>query len=854
MKLNSHYQPSKSVGINHRHNLVLPSFSSNYSPIHLFTKPRQHAAALTAHTIPVMSRPINTPVVTSPRREEPVANQPPTTSNGQSAPLSSSVRFHLDLHADRANTSIDSIEFNRPVAFPNHSNDIEEASSEDGGIYQHYSHPHTDHGRRTSSSFGIVNPAHGFPSSSAYNYKAMISKHGHGFPDRADSVRNISALANLVDYRSNYYEDHRVSEEEIKHRTKHLGWAKASAVCDYYERLNDTLDGWREVDEILDSRFPDEVMRRFNQHDELQAKKQRRSKPSSKKSKRKNKSISAQMGRKTPVESDGNVSDEEETEEEDRGRRKRSLKRSFSAKAIDAFSGLWFAASGSPNASNRSDLEHGHSSHSHSHDHRPSKATAFDLTSATEEDEDNSFQPLSSSPAGASATRTSSAHRDYGATSASSAGQLYDKLRRQGRIEQIRRSESQLALSSGASSPALTSGTHTPHDGISSSASKTDTIRPSQVENIPEHVVQGVPGAADNQTQGTKVVYSSHEQGSLDRNYSRERHHRPFASQEEERRALLSTVPNRAKEEETSRSVQFAININLIINILLLGGKGVAVLSSNSVSLIASFVDSALDLLSTIIIFATSKAIAYRSWRTMYKYPVGKQRLEPLGVVIFSVLMIASFVQVFIESAGRLRQVLLTGEQDPESAANLPLIGVAFMLATIGIKTVMWLLYRSSKSSGVRAVAQDAENDVVFNIASLIFPILGSRLGWPALDPIGGIALSVYIIYEWIETLWETVSKLSGAVASATEISKCLYCVVRFNSVNSVSAFELFHSGDNLIVEADIVLPHSISLKESHDLGEIITYCTENITGVERSYIHLDYNPKGQAGHLAQRG
>ncbi len=67
--------------------------------------------------------------------------------------------------------------------------------------------------------------------------------------------------------------------------------------------------------------------------------------------------------------------------------------------------------------------------------------------------------------------------------------------------------------------------------------------------------------------------------------------------------------------------MQFAININLIINILLLAGKGVAVLSSNSVSLIASFVDSALDLLSTIIIFATSKAIAYRSWRTIYKYP-----------------------------------------------------------------------------------------------------------------------------------------------------------------------------------------------------------------------------------------
>ncbi|CDU24371.1 related to cation diffusion facilitator 10 [Sporisorium scitamineum] len=806
-----------------------------------------------------MSRPIDAPAAQPSRRDE-----QQSTSNGQSAPLSSSVCFHPDLYDNEANTSIDSINSNLNHRFSTSRDDLEGPCSDDDDDYNRYSSSHTDHGRRTSS-FGIANPAHGFPSSSAYNYKAMISRHGHGFPDRADSVRNIAALANLVDYRSNYYEDHRVSEEEIKHRTKHLSWAKASAVCDYYERLNDTLDGWREVDEILDSRFPDEVMRRFNEQHQLQAKKKRRFKPSQKPKRRQKANSGQNGGRKTPVESDGNVSDEEETDEEDRGRSKRSLKRSFSAKAIDAFSGLWFGASSSPRSSSKSDLERGRPprNHHHNHDLRSDKGKAFDLISATEEDEDEdeqeedqpngSTRPLSSSPGGTNSNRRPAVRRDYDATSASSAGQLYEKLRREGRIEQIRRSESQIALSNGASSPAPPSGSQTPRKGISSPGSAANTIRPTHVENIPEHEAQNISGSSLSQIQGVKVVQSSHEQGSLDRDYSRERHHRPYTSQEEERQALLSTVPSRVKEE-TSRSVQFAININLVINILLLAGKGVAVLSSNSVSLIASFVDSALDLLSTIIIFATSKAIAYRSWRTIYKYPVGKQRLEPLGVVIFSVLMIASFVQVFIESAGRLREVLLTGEQDPESAANLSFIGVAFMLATIGIKTVMWLLYRSSKSSGVRAVAQDAENDVVFNIASLIFPIVGSKLGWPALDPIGGVVLSVYIIYEWIETLWETVSKLSGAVASATEISKCLYCVVRFNSVNSVSAFELFHSGDNLIVEADIVLPHSISLKESHDLGEIITYCTENITGVERSYIHLDYNPKGQAGHLTQRG
>lgn len=88
-----------------------------------------------------------------------------------------------------------------------------------------------------------------------------------------------------------------------------------------------------------------------------------------------------------------------------------------------------------------------------------------------------------------------------------------------------------------------------------------------------------------------------------------------------------------------------------------------------------------------------------------------------------------------------------------------------------------------------------------------------------------------------LETLAETVTKLSGAVASASEISRALYLVTRFRSVNSISAFELYHSGDNMIAEADMVLPHSIPLKEAHDLGEVIVYCAESLSEIERVYV-----------------
>jgi hypothetical protein len=85
-------------------------------------------------------------------------------------------------------------------------------------------------------------------------------------------------------------------------------------------------------------------------------------------------------------------------------------------------------------------------------------------------------------------------------------------------------------------------------------------------------------------------------------------------------------------------------SVNFAINIILLVSKGFAVLSSTSISLVASFIDSALDFLSTLIILGTSIAMGRQSDR--HKYPAGKKRFEPLGVLIFAVAMIASFAQV----------------------------------------------------------------------------------------------------------------------------------------------------------------------------------------------------------------
>ncbi|WWC62941.1 uncharacterized protein I303_105539 [Kwoniella dejecticola CBS 10117] len=299
-----------------------------------------------------------------------------------------------------------------------------------------------------------------------------------------------------------------------------------------------------------------------------------------------------------------------------------------------------------------------------------------------------------------------------------------------------------------------------------------------------------------------------------------------------------------SKEEKRERLAKLALNVNTVANVLLVAAKVVAVLYSSSISLTASLVDSALDLLSTMIILGTSWAIGVKSDK--HKYPAGKRRFEPLGVLIFSVAMIASFVQVFIESFERA-----IGPAE-EAAVDLSWLGIGVMLATIGIKSILWVWCSRIPSSGVQALAQDAENDVFFNIMSLAFPWIGSFFAWRLLDPIGGMVLSTYIIVEWIKTLLQNFANLSGKSASRDQITRVLYLVSRFNPVLEIADVECYHIGDDLIVEIDVILPRTSSLHFAHDVGETIQCVLESLDGVIRAYVHCDYSSQNPHQHTSR--
>ena len=114
--------------------------------------------------------------------------------------------------------------------------------------------------------------------------------------------------------------------------------------------------------------------------------------------------------------------------------------------------------------------------------------------------------------------------------------------------------------------------------------------------------------------------------------------------------------------------------------------KIVGAVISKSLSVISSVVDSVVDLMTSLILIWTARKIKNRD---VYKYPGGRTRLEPIAIVILSVIMCSASVQVIFESGETLDQDI-THRHNASSTRTLPhidmsVVPIVAMVLTIGM-------------------------------------------------------------------------------------------------------------------------------------------------------------------------
>uniref|UniRef100_A0A2N9HHU2 Cation efflux protein transmembrane domain-containing protein n=1 Tax=Fagus sylvatica TaxID=28930 RepID=A0A2N9HHU2_FAGSY len=254
-------------------------------------------------------------------------------------------------------------------------------------------------------------------------------------------------------------------------------------------------------------------------------------------------------------------------------------------------------------------------------------------------------------------------------------------------------------------------------------------------------------------------------------------------------------APNSDEDEHRNAEEAYQerlMQISNYANVVLLALKIYATIKSGSLAIAASTLDSLLDLMAGGILWFTHLSMKNIN---IYKYPIGKLRVQPVGIIIFAAIMATLGFQVLLQAVEQLAE-----DSPTEDLTSSQLI---WMCAIMISATV------------------DHFFDVVTNVVGLAAALLADKFYW-WIDPTGAILLALYTITNWSKVVMENAASLVGQSASPEVLQKLTYLVMRHPQV-------------------DIELPEDLPLKEAHMIGETLQEKLEKLPEVERAFVHLDF-------------
>jgi cation diffusion facilitator family transporter len=296
-----------------------------------------------------------------------------------------------------------------------------------------------------------------------------------------------------------------------------------------------------------------------------------------------------------------------------------------------------------------------------------------------------------------------------------------------------------------------------------------------------------------------------------------------------------SVEVNEVLESHVNRAVNWSWYVNWALLII----KIYCYIISSSKAVAAAMADSVVDILSQMVLYMADRYINRHS----KDYPVGRSRLEALSVLGCAGLMIVASIEVVQAACLDFIQGITGNIPQLENG-----ILVYFIMGIGIVAKVVLYMYCSfankddsgrDKSDQLSALAEDHLNDVWSNSCAIV--TLAIALHTPAwwADPVGAIAISVVIIYRWLDVMNEQVKKVVGHTAPESFIRSVYQLGTQHDERLVVDCIRAYHFGARYNVEMEIVLPGDMTVKLSHDIALELQHKIEKLVDVERAFVHV---------------
>ncbi len=272
--------------------------------------------------------------------------------------------------------------------------------------------------------------------------------------------------------------------------------------------------------------------------------------------------------------------------------------------------------------------------------------------------------------------------------------------------------------------------------------------------------------------------------------------------------------------------------VGLLGNILLAILKMSAGYLAGSKAMIADGFHSISDLLSTLVVMVSLR-ISVKPPDA--EHPYGHGRAESIAAKIVAVILVLTGLSLAWDSL----QVVMAGEVT--TPGTLALWGaILSILIKEGMFRYTHYLGTKISSQAVTADAWHHRSDAFSSIAALI-GIGGARMGYPFMDGVGGIVVSLMIVWMGFKIATRAVGELMDTAPEEEVIKEITEDIMNCQGVRKINDLRVRCSGPDLFVDLKIVVKKGLWAYEAHDVcEEVKRIVMEGNPQVKDVLVHVD--------------
>ncbi len=268
---------------------------------------------------------------------------------------------------------------------------------------------------------------------------------------------------------------------------------------------------------------------------------------------------------------------------------------------------------------------------------------------------------------------------------------------------------------------------------------------------------------------------------------------------------------------------------------LLLVIKLIAGIISGSVAILASAIDSLLDMAISMFNYF---ALQTSDKEADDRFNFGRGKIEAIAAVIEGVIIIISGLYILYLSIDKIMHDAMPQELNLSIYVMLTSTLITFAL-------VNFLLYVAKKSNSIviKADALHYKADLLTNIGILGSLFIIYLTQWYIIDALVGVVIALYIIYSAYALIKEGVLMLLDVALEPGMVQAIEEAIMMEKEILSFHDLKTRRSGNDIFVNVHIVFNHEISLLRAHVISDRVDMHIEKINEEYNWNINIHLDP-----------